>query len=47
MPSIFNGHNMDGVKGSHRETATAGTPPHDRIASVIWTGGSTSFPEFR
>ena len=46
MPSIFNGGNFDGVKGSHRETATTGTPPDDRITSFISTGVSTSFPEF-
>ena len=47
MPSIFANGSQDTSTHSHKETFAAGTPQHERIASLICTGLSISLPALR
>ena len=47
MPSSFADGSQDTSTHSHKTTFTAGTPPDERIASLICTGVSISLPAFR
>ena len=47
MPSIFADGSQDTSTHSHNTTFTAGTPPHERIESLICAGVSISLPALR
>ena len=47
MRSSFADDSQDTSTHSQKATFTAGTPLHERIASLIWTGVAISLPAFR